>query len=315
VSHAEVIAHRVGEPYGTLVLAVAVTIIEVALILTLIAQGAPGTLARDTVFAAVMIACNGVLGGSFLINARRTHLVKFSEQGANALLATLLTLATITLVVPSFSSSAGTSGSAHLVFAGAAAAIVYGVFVFVQTRRHRWMFLAPDALDEELGDELAHVSPRPASRLIDSISVRSTLLLVSLIGVVGLAKTLSSRIEELVAFVGAPPSFVGVVIAALVLLPESISAFRSAARDEMQTSINLALGSALASIGLTVPALALASVWLGNGVVLGLGSSDIALLVATGLVGALTFGSGQATLLQAAQHLALFATFCFLAAT
>jgi Ca2+:H+ antiporter len=317
VSHAEAIARRVGEPYGTLVLALAVTVIEVALIVTLMVQGAPGTLARDTVFAAVMIACNGVLGGAFLVNARRTHLVRFSAQGANALLATLLTLVTATMVVPTFDGGPGgtTPRASHLFFAGVAAFVVYGVFVFVQTGRHRWMFLSPDALEEESDDVSAHVSPHPATSRFDLLSVRSLLLVVSLVGVVGLAKTLSSRVEDIVAAVGAPPSFVGVVIAALVLLPESLAAFRSAARNEMQTSINLSLGSAIASIGLTVPAIAVASLWLDGPVVLGLGGAELALLVATAFVTVLSFGAGKATVLQATQHLALFATFCFLAAT
>lgn len=319
VVHAEAIAHRVGEPYGTLVLALAITVIEVSLIVVLMLEGGPKaeTLARDTVFAAVMIVCNGVLGGAFLINALRTHLVRFSQQGANALLATLLTLASLTMVIPAFAGGEANAAStgAQLVFAAAASLGVYVVFVFVQTGRHRWMFLDPDALKDEADDTQAHVVPHTARSHRDSLAVRGVALVASLVGVVGLAKTLSPRIEDAVSHVGAPLAFVGVLIALLVLLPESVTAFRAAARNEMQTSINLALGSGAASIGLTVPVIAVASAWLAIPVTLALGPAEIALLATTAVVAVLSFGSGKATVLQAALHLGLFAAFVFLALT
>lgn len=317
VVHAEAIAHRVGEPFGTLVLALAVTVIEVSLIVTLMVVGGAktGTLARDTVFAVVMLATNGVLGAAFLANAGRTHVVRFSQQGANALLATLLTLAALGLVLPSFtqSSPGGTFTGAQLAFFAMLSAFVYAAFVFVQTVRHRWMFLAPDALADERNDEAAHVTPHAPDGPADALWWRIVLLVVSLVTVVGLAKVLSPNIESAVVAVGAPPSFVGVVIAAMVLLPEALAALRAARRDEMQTSINLSLGSALASIGLTIPAIAVASIWLDGPITLGLGATEIVLLTVTALVTTLSFGSGQATVLQAVQHLVLCAAFVFLA--
>lgn len=318
VAHAEAIAHRVGEPLGTLVLALAITVIEVSLIVTLMVAEGPKaeTLARDTVFSAIMIVCNGVVGLSIVLGSRRGKVVRFSEQGANALLGTVITIATLSLVIPRFTSDGGEgrfSGS-QLAFSAVAAAVVYAVFVFVQTVRHRWMFLAPDAAEDERDDEHAHVvAHAPRAGRSEGLVVRTSALLVCLVGVVGLAKILAPRIEDAVVWVGAPQSFVGVVIALLVLLPESVMSLRSAAGGEMQTSLNLSLGSALASIGLTIPAVAIASIWLDGPVTLGLDAMGIVLLSVTAVVSGLSFGSGQATVLQGAQHLALFAAFLFLA--
>ncbi|MCX6520858.1 MAG: ionic transporter y4hA [Actinobacteria bacterium] len=321
VGHAEDIAHRVGEPFGTLVLAIAVTVIEVALIVTLMAtDGAKAaTLARDTVFAAIMIVCNGIVGVCLVLAARREHTVRFSEQGAHALLGTVLTLATLSLVMPTFtqSSSGPTFTASQLAFSAIASATVYGIFVFVQTRRLRWMFLdtgadtsdtvdSIDGIEEELALERAPIDRR-------AIVHHGALLVVSLVAVVGLAKTLSPSIEDAIVWAGAPQSFVGVVIALMVLLPESVAAFRAASRGQMQTSLNLSLGSALASIGLTIPAIAIASIWLDGEIMLGLGSKEIVLLVLTAVVSILTFGSGRATVLQATHHLVVFAAFVFLA--
>lgn len=342
VTHAEEIAHQVGEPFGTLTLAVAVTIIEVGLIVTLsIADPAKSaTLARDTVFAAVMIVCNGIVGMALVVNARATHLVRFNEQGAYALLGTVLTLATLSLVMPTFTSSSfgPTYTGAQLAFAAVASATLYGMFVFVQTVRHRWMFLSetdpdPAALAMPAGPSAAaepwpaapgdHTAPgddaAPGEHAghaevgLAGLVPPILRLLATLTVVVGLAKTLSDPIESAVSWAGAPPSFVGVVIALLVLAPESVAAFRAAARGEMQTSLNLALGSGLASIGLTIPAIAIASIWLAGPIELGLGSKEIVLLAATAAISALTFGSGRATVLQATHHLAVFAAFIFLA--
>jgi Ca2+:H+ antiporter len=318
VAHAEAIAHRVGEPYGTLVLALAVTVIEVSLIVTLMATEGDkaSTLARDTVFAAVMIVCNGFVGLAIFVDARKDHIVEFSEQGANALLGTVMTITTLSLVMPNFTSSSegATFSGSQLIFSAVSALAVYLVFVFVQTVRHRWMFLSPEALEREAGNEFAHVdSHTPRSGRAEGLLIRSVFLLITLAGVIGLAKTLAPSIEDSVVWAGAPPSFVGVVIALLVLLPEGITALRAASRGEMQTSLNLSLGSGLASIGLTIPAVAVATIWLDGPVTLGLGAKEIVLLALTAVVSTLTFGSGKATILQGAQHLAVFAAFLFLA--
>ena len=233
----------------------------------------------------------------------------------HALLGTVMTIATLALVMPTFttSTSVGTFSPTQLAFSAVSAAAVYVVFVVVQTMRHRWMFLSPEALAAESAEVTAHVVPHaPRAGLAEGLAVRTAMLVVSLAAVVGLAKVLAPRIEEIVDRAGAPSSFVGVVIALMVLLPESVAALRAASRGEMQTSLNLSFGSALASIGLTIPAIAIASIWLDGPITLGLGGKEIVLLALTAVVGVLTFGSGRATILQGTQHLAVFAAFIFL---
>ena len=306
VHHAEVVAHRVGEPFGSLVLAVAVTVIEVGLIVTLMVSGGDetATLARDTVFAAVMITCNGIVGLSLLVGALKTRLATFNAEGSATALATVSTLATLTLVVPTFTTSrqGPEFSSAQLAFAAVASIALYGLFVVVQTVRHRDYFL-PEAGPEE------HAEPPSDRAALASLA----LLTVALVAVVGLAKLESEPIENVVDSIGAPQSAVGVLIALLVLLPETFAAVRNAQRNRVQTSFNLAFGSAMASIGLTIPAIAIASIWLDGPLVLGLGSMQIVLLGITMVVGALTVLPGRATLQEGGVHTVLFLAFVFLA--
>ena len=306
VHHAEVVAHRVGEPYGSLVLAVAVTVIEVALIVTLMVTGGPTTasLARDTVFAAVMITCNGILGVSVLIAALRRHVATFNAEGAATALATIATLATLTLVLPSFTTTTpGPEFSpAQLAFAAIASIVLYASFVIVQTVRHRDFFVPEPGADDD-------ADPPSNRRAFASLG----LLLVALVAVVGLAKIESPAIEDGVSAIGAPASAVGVVIALLVLLPESLAAVRNARRDRVQSSLNLAFGSAIASIGLTVPAVAVASIWLTGPLVLGLEPTQLVLLGITVVLAALTVLPGRATVQEGAVHLVLLGAFLVLA--
>jgi Ca2+:H+ antiporter len=310
VHHAEVIAHRVGEPFGSLVLAVAVTIIEVALIVTLMISGGDetSTLARDTVFAAVMITCTGIVGLSLLFGTLKHRVATFNAEGTASALATVATLATLCLVLPTFTTARpGPEFSpAQLAFASVASLALYGLFVLVQTVRHRDYFLPAEP---DLADREQHAPPPPARAAVQSL----VLLTVALVAVVGLAKIESPAIEDAVASIGAPASAVGVVIALLVLLPETLAAVRNARHDRMQTSFNLALGSAMASIGLTIPAIAIASIWLEGPLELGLGSTQIILLAITVAVTSLTVLPGRATLQEAGVHLVLFASFLFLA--
>jgi Ca2+:H+ antiporter len=314
VHHAEVVAHKVGEPFGSLVLAVAVTIIEVALIVTLMISGGAKTqsLARDTVFAAVMITCNGLLGLSLLVGAMRRHVAVFNSEGTGGAFATVTMIATLSLVLPSFTTSRpGPQFSpAQLGFAAVASLGLYLLFVTVQTRRHRDYFL-PITSTGKVIDAEEHVDPPSSRTALTSLG----LLLVSLIGVVGLAKGVSPAIESTVNGAGLPHAVVGVVIALLVLLPETIAAVRAAARDRVQTSINLALGSAMASIGLTIPAIAIAMIWLPGPLLLGLGGTQMVLLALTAVVGTLTVVPGRANILQGGVHLSLLAVFLFLAAS
>ncbi|MBB1154836.1 MULTISPECIES: calcium:proton antiporter [Amycolatopsis] len=311
VHHAEVVAHRVGEPYGSLVLAVAVTVIEVALIVTMMASGGEkaDTLARDTVFAAVMITTNGIVGLSLLVGARRYGETRFHPEGSGAALATVGTLATLSLVLPTFTTSTPGPGfsAPQLAFAAGASLVLYATFVATQTVRHRDFFLPVDHDGETREEE--HAEPPSAQKTLVSL----VLLLISLVTVVGLAKVESPAIEAGVRAAGLPQSFVGVVIALLILAPETLAAVRAARRDRMQISLNLAYGSAIASIGLTIPVIALASVWLKGPLLLGLGPTHIVLLALTVVVSVLTVVPGRATRLQGGVHLVLLAGFLVLA--
>lgn len=307
VHHAEVVAHRVGEPYGTLVLAVAVTVIEAALILSVMMAGGPekAGLARDTIFAAVMIIVNGVVGVCILFGALAHREQSFRIEGAGPALAALITLSTLTLVLPNFtiSSLGPTYSRPQLFFAAGASFVLWATYVFVQTVRHRDYFL-PD-----VGDVDAHAVPPTSAMAWASFG----LLIVSLVGVVGLAKVLSPGIESALAVVHAPKAVIGIVIAALVLLPETWAAVRQARADRLQISMNLALGSALASIGLTIPVVACAALLLDYPLVLGLADKEIVLLALSFLVGSITLASGRTTLMQGVVHLVIFTAFVVLA--
>lgn len=306
VHHAEVVAHRVGEPFGTLVLAVAVTVIEVALIVSVMLSAGPekAGLARDTVFAAVMIVCNGIVGICLLVGGIRHREQDFQIRGASAALAVLASLSVLTMVMPNYTTtSVGPMlSSSQLAFAGVSSLVLYGVFVFVQTVRHRDYFLA------DVPDENVHAAPPSIGVAMAS----GGLLMVCLVAVVLLAKVLSPVVETAVKDAGAPPAVVGIVIAALVLLPEGLAAVRAARADRLQNSLNLALGSALASIGLTIPTVAVVFLWTGQSLVLGIDGKETVLLILTLLVGTLTLGTGRTTILQGAVHLSLFAAYLFL---
>lgn len=308
VHHAEVVAHRVGEPFGTLILAMAVTVIELGLIGSIMVSGGPAasTLARNTLFATVMIVLNGVVGLCLLMGAIRHHVLVFRVEGASHALSVLAPLTVLTLVLPTFTTTTTgpTYSSAQLAFAGVSSLVLYGVFIFVQTVRHRDYFLPVET--EAAGE---HAAPPTVPVTLMSLA----LLLVSLVAVVGLAKKLAPSIEAGVQAVAAPAAVVGIVIAMLVLLPETWAALRAALRNRMQTSLNLALGSALATIGLTIPAVATLSVILELPLELGLPATETVLLALTLLVATITLASGRSTILHGAVHLILLGAFLFLA--
>ena len=310
VHHAEVIAHRAGEPFGTLVLAVAVTVIEASLILSMVIVGGSeqAHLPRDTIYAALMIILNGVVGVCLLVGGLRHSVQSFRVEGANSGLAALFPLATLSLVLPTFTTTtpSGTYSGPQLAFAATASIVLWAVFVFVQTVRHRDYFLPEsDPANPEIHAE-------PPSTLQTWLSF--ALLLLSLVAVVGLAKVLSPVIERAVDAAGAPKTLIGIAIAMLVLMPETSAAVRAARANRLQTSMNLAIGSALASIGLTIPVVAAASVVLGIPLVLGLDEpKDIVMLALTFVVSAVTLATGRTHMMQGAVHLVMFAAFLFLA--
>jgi Ca2+:H+ antiporter len=308
VHHAEVVAHRVGEPFGTLVLALAVTVIEVGLIVCLMLAGGEVTagLARDTIFAAIMIILNGMIGICLLVGGTRHGEQSFGLYGVNAGLATLAAMSVITLVLPNTTTT--TQGpmysASQLTLIAIVSLILYGAFVLVQTVRHRDYFLpAGDAAH----DEEAHAAP-PSGRVA---ALSSVLLILCLVAVVLLAKALAPSIEAGVIAAGAPKALVGIIIAAIVLLPESVAALKAARVDRLQTSMNLALGSALASIGLTIPAVAAVSLATGWTLMLGLDFKGMVLLGLTLIVATLSLGTGRTTILQGTVHLVIFAVYLF----
>lgn len=306
VHHAETVAHRVGEPFGTLILAVAVTVIEAGLILSLMMENraAATTLARDTVFAASMIILNLLLGLCLIAAAKHQREARFTRTGATAALSTLATLMVLTLVLPNFTTSVPgpVYSAAQLAFVAGFSLLLYLTFVFVQTVRNRDYFLPKGPL-KEVPD--VHAEPPSARRAWTSFAA----LLVSLGAVVLLAKSLSAPLEQAVAAAGAPRALVGVAIAALVLLPESIAAVRAARANRLQTSLNLALGSALATIGLTIPVVTVASFMLDLPLALGLDPKSMVLLALSLLVATLTLARGRTTLLHGAVHLVIFAAY------
>jgi Ca2+:H+ antiporter len=307
VFHAEVVAHRVGEPYGTLVLAVAITAIEVALIVSLMIAGGEATagLARDTVYAAVMIIMNGMLGLCLLAGGTRHREQSYGQYGVSASLATLAAIAMLTMVLPNYTTTApGPAYSdSQLVFIAIVSAVLYGTFVLVQTVRHRDYFLSEDAAS----DEEMHAA-RPAGRLA---GISGVLLLACLGSVVLLAKSLAPPLETAIIAAGAPEALVGIIIAAMVLLPEGIAAVQAARANRLQTSLNLALGSALASIGMTIPAVAIVSRVTGWTLTLGIDAKSTVLLVLSIIVATLSLSTGRTTVMQGTVHLVIFAVYLF----
>lgn len=306
VHQAEVVAHRVGEPFGTLVLAIAVTVIEVSLIVSLMLSdgGDAATLARDTVFAAIMIIVNGIVGLCLLAGAVRHHEQRFTLRGVSAALGVLATMAVLTLVLPNYTSTVAgpVYAPSQLIFVAIVALALYLSFVVVQTVRHRDYFLPADA-----DNAAAHAAPPTNRTTIAAFAA----LVAALVAVVLLAKSLSPTLEAAVLGAGLPLALVGVAIAAMVLAPESLAAVRAARHNRLQTSLNLALGSALATIGLTIPAVAIVSLVLGLPLSLGIDAKSMVLLALSLFVVTLSLGNGRTTVLPGIVHLLRFATYLF----
>jgi Ca2+:H+ antiporter len=305
VHHAEVIAERIGEPFGTLLLTLSVTVIEVALIATIMLGDKPvPTLARDTVFAVVMIVCNGLVGVCILAGGLRYREQDVQVSGSNLYLSVLIVMATITLILPNYTLS--TPGpiysTGQLGFVSVVTVLLYGVFLYTQTVLHRGYFVGGG---DSPGDGGAALSNR-------MLAFSTVLLLVALLGVVLLAKKFSLVVDFATARIGAPPAFAGVLVALLILLPESVAAVAAARKNDLQKSINLALGSSLATIGLTIPAVAVAAWALDKQLVLGLDPQSMVLLGLTFVLSMLTFGTGRTNILFGLVHVVVFAVFVFL---
>jgi len=304
VHHAEVIAELIGEPYGTLLLTLAVTVIEVALIATIMLgdKGVP-TLARDTVFAVVMIVCNGLVGVCILTGGLRFREQDVRVTGTNVYLSVLIVFATITLVMPNYTLT--TPGPLYselqLSFVSVVTIVLYAVFLYTQTILHRDYFV----IDDGGGGDGGHVPDR-------MLALSAVLLVVSLLAVVLLAKKFSLVVDAGIALVGAPEALAGVLVALLILLPESVAAISAARHNDLQKSINLALGSSLATIGLTIPAVAVAAAIMDKPLELGLSAQKMILLGMTFLLSMLTFGTGRTNILFGMIHIVVFAVYIFM---
>ena len=310
VHHAEVIAHKTGEPFGTLVLSISVTIIEVSLIISMMLTGHEGSqfIARDAVFATVMIVVNGVIGLCIFVGGLTHHEITFRNEGTNSALAVLTALATFILVMPTVTIS--TPGpdftKSQLAFAGIASFALYIAFLFFQTVSHRDYYLPKT--EAKKTDSNAHAQ-KPSNL---KTGVSAVLLILSLITVVGLAELLSPAIERGVAAAGAPKTIVGIAIALLVLMPEGFAAVRAAKANRLQSSLNLALGSALASIGLTIPTVAAIAIFFNLPLSLGISDLNMVLMYLSFFIGGLTLAIGRTTLLQGVVHLIIFLEYLFL---
>ncbi|WP_035572448.1 calcium:proton antiporter [Halomonas halocynthiae] len=315
VHHAEIIAAKVGEPFGSIILAMSVTIIEVALIISVMLSpdGGHDTLARDAVFATIMIVLNGIVGLSLIVGGMRHLEQSFQNQGTAAALSVLGTLAVIALILPNYTLAVAGPFYApiQLVLIGVFSIVLYGIFLFVQTIRHRSYFL----LDESsaLGTDNSDTSSHHAIPSKRTTLVSLALLIMTLFSVVILAELLAPTLTQAVLAADLPISLVGVVIAALVLMPEGIASVRAAKHNRLQTSLTLALGSAMATIGLTIPLVAFAAVLLDQPLALGLRSEEMVLLLLSLFIGTITLATGRTTILQGAVHLVIFAIFMLLA--
>jgi len=306
VRHADHLAIHLGEPYGTLILTLAVTAVEVISISTMVLHGThKPTLVRDTIFAVVMIVLNGMVGLSLLVGGWRHREQQYNLQGANAYLGVIIPLAILSLLLPNFTvtTPGPTLSSVQEWFLALMAVGLYATFLAIQTARHPKYF----TLDEDA--EVEHEAPGTKPR---SLSAHALLLAVYMVPVVFLAEQLARPIDFLIDVAHAPVALGGLLIAILVSTPEAIGAVRSAKANQLQRSVNISLGSVLATIGLTVPTMLVISHVTGNKMILGLQNTNLVLLPLTLVVSIITFASGRTNILQGAVHLLLFAAYVIL---
>ena len=308
--HAEAIAHHMGEPYGTLVLTFAVTTIEVSVIVSMMLHGDNNpTLARESVFSTVMIVCGGVIGLCLTLGGLRHRHQDLKRQGTNAYLSMLTALAVLTLLLPDFTLSVGHGhfSPAQLAFVSVLSVLLYGSFVYAQTGLRK-----EDFVEEliEAGNGGGHAGKTAEG----GIAANVVLLFIGLAGIVLLAEDIAASVEGtlVVLQVSQADAIVGAFIATLVLMPESLAAIRASLRNELQRSLNIALGSACATIGLTIPAVAVASLITGRELTLGLGSGDTVLLLLGLGISVISFGTGRTTVLTGLVHLVVFSAYVFL---
>lgn len=308
VQHAECLAVKLGEPYGTLILTLSVISIEVVMICALMLNGAENpTLARDTMFSVLMIVLNGMLGITLLLGGLRHHQQEFNLEGARSYLIVIFCLAFLALVLPTYTRSGGLGSASPMVFGFVAIASVglYGIFLFLQSTRHRDFFEHPQEEEGEVVSDHGHLETR-------STAYHAIFLVLSLLPIVLLSKKIAVVLEFGISSLQAPQALVGLVVALLVLAPEGLAACKAALQNTLQRTVNIVLGSALATIGLTVPAALVISAFTGQHIILGLGPVELVLLIATFFSSVLVFSGNRTNMLAGAVHLVLFAAYAVL---
>ena len=307
VRHADKLAECMGEPYGTLILTLSITSIEVVSISAVMLHGANNpTLARDALFAVTMIILNGMLGLSLLLGGWLHREQNYNLQGANAYLGLIIPLGVLSLVLPDFTLSTEGPGlsSNQEMFVAIMSIALYVAFLALQTRRHRGYFTA---------DEPAQNPSEPAvPRSSGNIFLHAGLLAAYMVPVVFLAEKLAPPVDYIVEKEHAPAALAGLIMAVLVATPEAIGAVRAAGANHLQRSVNISLGSVLSTIGLTIPAILVVGHLTHHPVMLGLQHSDLLLFVLTLVLSMVTFSSGRTNVMQGAVHLVLFAAYLFL---
>ena len=304
VRHADEVAERLGEPFGTLVLTLSMSGMEMMMIAAVMLAGqGSATLARDTMLAIMMIVLNGLVGACLLVGGLRYHEQTYNLYSANSFLAVIVPLAVLGLVLPGFTltTPGPTLSVKQSIFMIVMSIGLYGVFLGIQTLRHRDYFIAPDA---------AQAPPHPAHE--GSSAYHAALLVANAVPIVLLAKQIARPIDYAISVLGAPVAFGGLIVAVLILAPESLAAVRAALANQLQRSINVALGTALSTISLTIPAVLAIGFATGQAIVLGLGGVDIVLLLLTLVVSMLTFSLARTNVLLGAVHLLLFLAYLML---
>src|ERR1700730_73270 len=305
--HADALAIRCGEPYGTLILTLSAICIEVMMISAAMLHGENNpTLARDMMFAVMMIALNGLIGFALLLGGLRHQEQNYNLQGAGSYLNTIMSLAVLGLVLPNFTTSLSGPrfSTVQYIFLIVISLVLYLIFLFVQTGRHRQYFkeTAGMAID---GDSHSESQLR-------STSFHALMLFLYLIVVIVLAEKFAIPMDNFVERFGMPQAFGGAIVAGLVLAPEAMSAIKAARINQLQRSVNILHGSVLASIGLTIPAVLIIGMTSQRAVVLGIEGGNLTLLILTLGASIVTFGSGKTNILQGCIHLVLFAVFLLL---
>jgi Ca2+:H+ antiporter len=315
VRHAEHLAERLGEPLGTLILTLAVTAIEAASISAVMVHSPDQpTVMRDTIFAVIMIILNGMVGTSLLVGAWRHREQSYNLQGANIYLSVVVPLAVMCLIMPNYTHTTPgpTLSFYQQEFLGVMCVGLYAAFLAVQTGRHRGYF-SVEAEENGHGHELAGGAAAPGAAAPGASAWHHALLLLAyMIPVVYLAEQFGEPIDHMIQRLHAPAALGGVIIAALVATPEGIGAVRSALANKLQRSVNICLGSLLATIGLTIPLMIVVAHLMGATIFLGLQGTSFVMLLLTLTVSVLTFGSGRTNVLQGAVHLILFIAYVLL---